>query len=187
MCLSLFPEPLDIPRNALNSAASSLRWNRANGQLPFSNWIAISVSRQRLPYCRTELFSHRPEGNMWQTGRKSCALSAWKKQTSVNKKYYVIAQTMTVHCYKVPLWPPHDRVHLDDIKKRVATIQHDIKSSRYFVACGVGSDVSKAPRSFTMSGNPCPMTRRHIAEDINCQRKSCDNRESPTNFKVKNV
>jgi len=34
----LFPEPLDIPRNALNSATSSLRWNRANGQLPFSNW-----------------------------------------------------------------------------------------------------------------------------------------------------
>ena len=34
---------------------------------------------------------------------------------------YVIEQTKTKRCNKVPLRPPRDRVHLGDIKKRVAT------------------------------------------------------------------
>ena len=34
---------------------------------------------------------------------------------------YVIEQTTAAHCHKVLLRPPHDRVHMDDIKDRVIT------------------------------------------------------------------
>jgi len=34
---------------------------------------------------------------------------------------YVIEQTTAAHCHKVPLRQPHDRDHLDDIKKLVTT------------------------------------------------------------------
>jgi len=44
---------------------------------------------------------------------------------------------MTEHFHKAPLRPPHDGVDLDNIKKRVATQKHDIKSSRHFIGCGV--------------------------------------------------
>ena len=138
MCLSLFPEPLDIPRNALNSAASSLRWNRANGQLPFSNWRRHFSFKTTVTVLQDWAFQPQSRRKYVTNWAKGMCVICLKKQTSVNKKYYVIAQTMTELCYKVPLRPPHDWVHLDDIKKRVATKQHDIKISRYFVACGVG-------------------------------------------------
>jgi hypothetical protein len=103
--------------------------------------ISLSLSLSPLPYSRTQLFSS--------------TLSAWKNKMC-KQNNYVIGQTMNEHCHKVPVRPPNDRVHLGDIKKRVATKQHDIKSSRYFIGCGVGfwrfeSNVGKSSPNDTAS------------------------------------
>ena len=138
MCLSLFPEPLDIPRNALNSAASSLRWNRANGQLPFSNWRRHFSFKTTVTVLQDWAFQPQTLRKYVTNWAKGLYVVCLKKTDKCKQKNYVIAQTMTEYCYKVPLRPPHDWVHLDDIKKRVAAIQYDIEISRYFVTCGVG-------------------------------------------------
>jgi len=117
----LFPEPLDIPRNALNSAASSLRWNRANGQLPFSNWRRHFSFKTTVTVLQDWAFQPQTRRKYVTNWAKGLCVICLKKTDKCKQKYYVIAQTMTELCYKVPLWPPHDWVHLDDIKKRVAT------------------------------------------------------------------
>ena len=46
------------------------------------------------------------------------------KTDKYKQNNYVIDQTTAAHCHKIPLRPPRDRVHLDDIKKRVTTKKH---------------------------------------------------------------
>jgi hypothetical protein len=46
------------------------------------------------------------------------------KTDKYKQNNYVIDQRRAAHCHKVPLRPPHDRVYLDDIIKRVATKKH---------------------------------------------------------------
>ena len=88
------------------------------------------------------------------------------KRDKYKQNNYVIYLIMATGCHKLPLRPPRDRVHLDDIKKSVA-MKKDIKIFSGMLYCVEWvCDVSKTPHCFVKSRNPRPMTRRHIVDDL---------------------
>ena len=138
MCLSLFPEPLDIPRNALNSAASSLRWNRANGQLPFSNWRRHFSFKTTVTVLQDWAFQPQTRRKYVTNWAKGLCVICLKKTDKCKKNITSSPKQWLNFATKYR----YDRHMIEYIwmilKSELLPKKHDIKSFRYFLGSEVG-------------------------------------------------
>jgi hypothetical protein len=90
VCFPLLPEPLDVSRNVINSVASSLRNERGNRQLPFSNRRRQLSFKTTVSLFQDADFRPHTPWNCATNRAKELDVICLKKQTSINKIFILV-------------------------------------------------------------------------------------------------
>ena len=90
MCLPSVPEPLDVSRNVINSVASSLRNDRADRQLPFSNRRRQFSFKTTVSVFQDADFRRHTPWNYATNRAKELEVFCLKKQTNINKIFILV-------------------------------------------------------------------------------------------------